>query len=140
MALMSACATIADLYPEGGSSFYVHDRTYEQVWMAAVSAASRYLTVVEREKGAGVVRAEKGAGLSTFGQVVGIFISPASEGTAIYTVRVVSKERYMFQFSPNNWESTIIEGMRAELAKSIQEEPAPDALEDDVRDDDRRGK
>jgi|WetSurMetagenome_2_1015567.scaffolds.fasta_scaffold102146_2 hypothetical protein len=118
LALASACAAIGSLSPGGGSSFHVHDRTYDQVWVAAVEVASRSLTIAESDKEAGVIRAEKGIGLSTFGQVVGIFISPVSQESAMYTVEVVSQERYKFQIGKKNWEQTIIDGMKAELANS----------------------
>jgi hypothetical protein len=118
LSLLAGCATIADVYPGEGRSFHVHDKTYDQVWMAAVTVAGRNLTIVDREKEAGVIRAEKGIGPWTSGQVVGVFISPPSEESALYTVEVVSKERYKFQIGAKNWEQTIIEGMKAELATS----------------------
>jgi hypothetical protein len=118
LALMSACATIQDLHPGEGPSFSVRGKTYEQVWTAAVTVASKNLEIIQKDKEAGAIRAEKFGGAWTFGQVVGIFISPVSETSPVYTVQVVSKERYRFQFGTKNWESTIIEGMKAELAAS----------------------
>jgi hypothetical protein len=118
MALIPACATIDSIQRGEGRSFHVHDRTYDQVWMAGVTVASKNLTIVERDKEAGVIKAEKGFGLWTSGQVVGIFISPASQESALYTVEVVSKERYKFQIGAKNWEQTLIDGMKTELATS----------------------
>jgi hypothetical protein len=52
--------------------------------------AGQSLTIVESDKAAGTLRAEKGVGLTTWGEVVGIFIRPPRSGAAAYTVEVLS--------------------------------------------------
>jgi hypothetical protein len=67
------CATIDSLQPgRGGSTFEIHGKTYDEVWNAAVRTASRSLTIVESDKASGTLKAEKGVGMATWGEVVGI--------------------------------------------------------------------
>ena len=85
--LITGCATIGTLKPgAGGSTFEVRGKSYDEVWKAVVRTASRSLTIVESNKESGVLKAEKGAGMATWGEVVGIFVRPTSNGAAVYTV------------------------------------------------------
>lgn len=113
--MLSGCATIGSLRPGSGSTFEVENRTYDQVWKAAVTAVSRSLTIVESDKNSGIIKAEKRAGGTTWGEVVGVFIQPADANSKRFTVEVTSKKRYQLQITGQNWERTIIEGMKAEL-------------------------
>jgi hypothetical protein len=113
--LLFGCATIGGLHPGTGYTFEINNKTYNQVWKAAVTVVGRSLTIVESNKNTGVLKAEKGAGISTWGEVVGVFITPADTSSTQFTVEVTSLKRSMLQITGQNWESTIIEGMKAEL-------------------------
>lgn len=113
---ISGCATINTLQPgAGGSTFEVRGKSYDNIWKAVVTTASRSLTVVESNKGSGILRAEKGAGIATWGEVVGIFIRPTSNGASVYTVEVQSLKRSRLQITGQDWTATMIAGIKAEL-------------------------
>ena len=113
---ISGCATIDTLQPgTGGSTFEVRGKSYDEIWKAVVRTASRSLTIVESNKEAGTLRAEKGVGMATWGEVVGIFIRPISNGAPVYTVEVQSLKRSRVQITGQDWTSTMISGIKAEL-------------------------
>ena len=87
------------------------------MWRAANAVASRSLTIVESSKGTGTLRAEKGVGLTTWGEVVGIFIRPSVNGAPVYTVEVQSLKRSRFQITGQDWTLTVVAGMKAELGQ-----------------------
>jgi len=113
---ISGCATIDTLQPgTGGSSFEIRGKTYDEIWKAVVRTASRSLTVVESNKEAGTLRAEKGVGMATWGEVVGVFVRPTSNGAPVYTIEVQSLKRSRVQLTGQDWTSTMIAGVKAEL-------------------------
>ena len=113
---ISGCATIDSVQPgSGGSTFEVRGKTYDEIWKAVVRTASRSLTVVESNKETGTLRAEKGAGMTTWGEVVGIFVRPTTNGASVYTVEVQSLKRSRAQITGQDWTSTMISGIKAEL-------------------------
>ena len=115
-ALAAGCATIdSPQQGRGGSSFEVRGKSYDEIWRAVTATASRSLTVVENNKDAGTLRAEKGVGLTTWGEVVGIFVRPARNGAPVYTVEVQSLKRSMIQLTGQDWTQTMIAGIKAEL-------------------------
>jgi hypothetical protein len=116
--LAVGCATIDTPQPgRGGSSFEVRGKSYDEIWRAITKTASQSLTIVENNKDGGTLRAEKGVGLATWGEVVGIFVRPARNGAAVYTVEVQSIKRSMVQLTGQDWTSTMIAGIKAELGQ-----------------------
>jgi hypothetical protein len=115
-ALVSGCATIDTPQPgQGGATFEVRGKTYDEVWRAAVLATQRSLTIVQSDKPTGTIRAEKGAGFATWGEVVGVFIRPTTAGAAVYTVEVQSYKRSRVQITGQDWTQTVVAGIKAEL-------------------------
>lgn len=113
---LAGCAMTDSLQPgTGGTSFEVRGKSYEEVWKAAVTVAGRSLTIVESNKEAGILKAEKGVGLTTWGEVVGIYIRPARSGAAVYTVEVQSLKRSKAQLTGQDWTTTMVSGIKAEL-------------------------
>ena len=113
---LAGCATTDSLQPgTGGTSFEVRGKSYEEVWKAVVTVAGRSLTIVESNKEAGILKAEKGVGLTTWGEVVGIYIRPARSGAAVYTVEVQSLKRSKAQLTGQDWTTTMVSGIKAEL-------------------------
>jgi len=114
--VLAACATTDSLQPgTGGSSFEVRGKSYDDIWKAVVTVAGRSLTIVESGKAAGILKAEKGVGLTTWGEVVGIYVRPATSGAAVYTVEVQSLKRSRAQVTGQDWTSTMVSGIKAEL-------------------------
>ncbi len=110
------CATSDSLGKgRGGSTFEVRAKSYDEVWKAAVRTASRSLTIVESNKEDGVLKAEKGAGMATWGEVVGIFITPSKNESTTYTVEIQSLKRATGQLTGQDWTMTMKSGILAEL-------------------------
>lgn len=115
---ISGCATIDTLQPgAGGVTFEVRGKSYDEIWKAAVRTASRSLTIVESNKKTGTLRAEKGVGMTTWGEVVGIFIRPTNNDAPVYTVEVESLKRSQLQITGQDWTATMISGIKAELGQ-----------------------
>ena len=113
--LLSSCTTVGDIKPGQGSSFEVSDRNYNDIWRASVEVVSRNLTILESDKALGIVKAEKRAGATTWGELIGVFIVPPKTDAKQYTVEVVSKKRLMTQLTGQDWTATIVAGIKAEL-------------------------
>lgn len=114
--LMSGCSTIDSVRPgAGGSTFDIQGKTYSQVWNAAIETVSSQLTIVGANRQTGDIRAEKGVGLATWGEVVGVFIRPTIANADIYTVEVQSLKRSALQITGQNWTNTVVEGIKARL-------------------------
>ena len=96
----------------GGTTFFdVHDKSYDQVWKAAVAAAGSSLQILESNKETGIIRARPSMSLARWGEDVGIFVRPTSRAN-VYTVEVESPKTALH--SPD-WTNTIISGMKADL-------------------------
>ncbi len=114
--VLTGCATSDTLRPGGGgATFEIRGRSYDEIWRAAVLTASRSLTLVESSKEMGVIRAEKSAGIATWGEVVGIFIKPISIGATAYTVEIQNLKRSRLQITGQDWTVTMTAGIKAEL-------------------------
>jgi uncharacterized lipoprotein len=115
--LLSACADSSSLSPgKGGSTVTVSGRSYDQVWNASIkSVTSLGLAITSSDKSRGIIKAEKGVGLTTWGEVVGVFISPANVKAKHYTVEVQSEKHLQYQITGQDWTHSILEGIKAEL-------------------------
>ena len=112
----SGCATTDSLQPgTGGSTFEVRRKSYDEIWKVVVRTASRSLAITESDKEAGSLKAEKGVGVASWGEVVGIFIRPTKNGAPEYFVEVQSLKRSTVQITGQDWTSTMISGIKAEL-------------------------
>lgn len=115
IATLPSCATVDSLQPGSGRKFLVQGKSYDEIWKAAVRSMSRNLTIVESDKTRGLIRSEARAGIATWGEVVGVFISPPNPGAPTYTVEVESLKRSMVQITGQDWETAIITSIQAEL-------------------------
>jgi hypothetical protein len=118
MFLCASCSTVNDLQRGGGTKFLVQNRSYDKIWQASILVVSRQLTIVETDKSTGTIKAEKGAGVTTWGEVVGVFISPDETDRHAFVVEVESLKRDSAQITGQDWTLTIIEGIKAELGVS----------------------
>jgi hypothetical protein len=111
------CATTDTLQAGKSDSakITVKDKSYDQVWKASVKAMSSQLTIVQKSKENGIIKAEKGVGMATWGEVVGVFISPADKPAEKYTVEVQSYKRSRLQITGQDWTQTIITAIETEL-------------------------
>lgn len=115
--LASGCATTNTLQAgnSGSTKFTVTGKTYNEVWKATVRAMSNNLTIVEKSKENGFVKSEKGVGLATWGEVVGVFISPANKPAEKYQIEVQSYKRSRLQITGQDWTQSIVTAIETEL-------------------------
>jgi hypothetical protein len=114
---ITGCATTDTLQPGKSDSakFTVENKTYDQVWKASVKAVSSQLTIVQKSKENGIIKAEKGVGMATWGEVVGVFISPAGTAATKFMVEVQSYKRSRLQITGQDWTQTIVTAIETEL-------------------------
>ena len=113
---ISACSTVEGLHPsDTGITIDVSNKTYNEVWKSSVGAMSTNLAIVEMDKGAGVIKSEAPAGMATWGEVVGLFISPVTPTAPNYSIRVVSKKRATYQITGQNWAPGVAARLQADL-------------------------
>ncbi len=114
--LLSGCATVGTLQPgSGGSTFEVRGKAYDEIWKASVRAMTANLTIVESDNASGTIKSEARTGMTTWGEVVGLFIRPTSAEADRYTVEVQSLKRLRTQITGQNWEPSVIANIKAEL-------------------------
>ena len=112
----AGCATSSSVRPgTGGSTIEIRGKTYDEVWKAVVRVSGTTLTITESDRHSGTLRAEKAAGMATWGEVVGVFVRPLTPTAPIYTVEVQSRKRSVMQLTGQDWAPTLIAGIKAEL-------------------------
>lgn len=113
---ISACSTIDGLEPtDKGITLEVAHKPYAEVWKSSVNAMSTNLAIVEMDKSAGVIKSEAPAGMATWGEVVGLFITPATRVSDSYKVHIVSKTRSTYQLTGQNWAPSVAARIQADL-------------------------
>jgi hypothetical protein len=113
---VSACSTVEGLQPsDTGITVNVSNKTYNEVWKSSVSAMSTNLAIVEMNKDAGVIKSEAPAGMATWGEVVGLFVTPVTPTAQSYSIRVVSKKRSTYQITGQNWAPSVAARIQADL-------------------------
>lgn len=118
MISISGCSTIDSLQPgKGGTTFEIRGKTYDQVWKAVTRTAGQRLTVVESNKQTGTLKAEQGTGMASWGEVVGIFVQPTSNGSPVYIIEVQSLKRSTLQLTGQDWTLTMVNGIKNELGQ-----------------------
>ena len=55
--------------------------------------------------------------MATWGEVVGVFITPTTPNAHSYNVEVVSLKRSAMQITGQDWTRTVITGIKAELGQ-----------------------
>ena len=114
--LLVGCTGIETVRPDtgDGSKFAVYRRSYDEIWDAAVSIAGQHLTLVEADKSTGTIKAEDLDG--TFGEMLGIFVSPPHDGEKRYIVEVLSLLKNRPQIPGKDAEPQIIAEIKNKLA------------------------
>jgi hypothetical protein len=126
MLALGACADSSDLgRGKTGKTITVTGYSYDQVWDASLKAiqnvrgtqsleVSKSLTITKKDKTNGVIQANSGVSLLSWGEVVGVFVSPTTKAPA-YTVEVESLTQLKTNVTSNNWEDEILAGIKQKL-------------------------
>ncbi|WP_144933988.1 hypothetical protein [Pseudomonas alabamensis] len=117
---MSACSTIGGLEAsDEGITLEVSNTPYAEVWKSSVSAMSTNLAIVEINKSAGVIKSEGPAGMTTWGEVVGLFITPPGRISDSYKIHIVSKKRSKLQITGQDWAPSVAARIQADLGAEL---------------------
>ena len=126
---LTACGTSEDLgRGKTGKSITVSATSYDQVWDASLAAVQqstgdqkleieKNLTVTKQDKAAGVIQASTGMSMLSWGEVVGIYISPTHNAPQ-YSVEVESLTKMKTNLFAHNWEDEILAAIKTNLSKT----------------------
>ncbi len=124
--LLTACAGTEDLgQGKTGKQVTIVGGTYDQIWNAALMGVKsahgtqsleveKTLTVTTEDKAGGKIVAGTGMSVLSWGEVVGVWISPAGEAPQ-HTIEVESRTKMQTNVFSNNWEDEIIDNIYKNL-------------------------
>ncbi len=137
---LAACSSSNDLGAgKTGKAFTVQGYSYDQVWQAALAGVreetgdqkleiEKNLTITKEEKSTGTINAATGMSLLSWGEVVGVFVSPAGEAPS-HRVEVESLSKLKTNVFANNWEDEIITRIKNKLAATPRVQASPQPIE-----------
>jgi len=104
----SGCSTMADARAARGSgTVRVYEKPYEVVWDAALGAVTNAnLRVVSESKAEGLILAEGGIGLFTWGENVAIYVEDAG-GRVRTRVEIINKRVLATNITAYDWEGRL---------------------------------
>lgn len=126
LSLLTACGTSGDLgRGKTGKSITLQGGTYDQIWEASLAALKqtdgdqsleieKNLNITKEDKAAGVIHASTGMSLLSWGEVVGVYISPAGEAPQ-HTIEVESITKLKTALFANNWEDELLAAIQKKL-------------------------
>jgi len=83
---LASCASMSTLEPGGrGTTFTVTGKPFAKIWEAAVRVVDRHLPLHTDNRAAGIIRAEKKAGMFTWGEFAAVYVSPTAANAGTYT-------------------------------------------------------
>jgi hypothetical protein len=136
---LAACSGTQDLgRGKTGKSASVVAASYDQVWNAAIAAIKgtsgdqaleieKNLTITKEDKARGEITAATGMSMLSFGEVVGVYITPAYDAPK-YTIEVESLSKMKTNVFANNWEDELLVAIRHNIAATASRyapQPAP---------------
>jgi hypothetical protein len=117
LGLFSGCAstgTVRDaLAEDNGAVFIVENRSFDEVYNAALKVMSNKFSLREQDKNQGMILAENSATAFSWGERIGVQVKPHS-GQKIKIV-VVSQKVSRMQMTGSDWEQSVMAGIKAEL-------------------------
>jgi len=117
MLLLVGCATMADVHPGDGHAITIEQRSYDDIWAAAMKVADEHFEIRENDKVTGIIRAERGFHYGSYGEWIGIFITPPASGAPRYRLEVVKRRKFKAQIGEwVNWEHKVTRDIEDVLA------------------------
>lgn len=124
---LTACGTSGDLgRGKTGKSITVQGKTYDQIWDASLAAVKRTdgdqkleieknLSITKEDKAQGEINASTGMSLLSWGEVVGIYITPPGEAPQ-HRIEVESLSKLKTNVFANNWEDELLDAIQKNLS------------------------
>src|SRR5262245_982733 len=87
-----ACQSLSDVKPGDGKKLRIDERSYEDIWNAALRAAQEHFEIREQDRPRGIILAERTRTFMEAPSWIGIYIDPPVSGARSYTVEVVRRK------------------------------------------------
>ena len=121
---VGACASSGNITPMDGTTFKVTDRSYEQVWSAAVLTVTSLGSIKSMNRDKGEIRGfREGNGAWDFGNALGVFIDPNSDGARSFAVAVVGTQCDLLQLTGTDYTMRMKSTMLAHLSPRQRHSP-----------------
>lgn len=117
--LMAGCTSAVPAEDAGANeiTFDIQGRTYDEVWSAIESVAGQGLTITERDKSAGTLKATRGVLMGPWGNDVEFSVRPAHSGASGYLVELESTKQRDSRLPTEDWANTMEYKIKAELGQ-----------------------
>jgi hypothetical protein len=109
------CASPQSVKPEQGATFVIDNRSYSDVWNAALQAVVSVADIKSMDKAKGEIRALRSPTNWRGAEVIAVFIAPTNEASPHFTVSVVSEHALRTQLLGRGFKDTIISQMEKQL-------------------------
>lgn len=113
---LAACQTMADVRPGDGRRATIENRSYEDIWKAALKVADEHFDIKEQDQTRGVIVAERTMTAWSYGAWVGIYVTPPTTGAKSYTVEVVRRKKMTTNVGEQDWEKKVLRDIEDVLA------------------------
>lgn len=115
---IAGCSSLADARAAKGSgTVRVYEKPYDVVWEAVLSAIkATHLQVASENKTEGLLLAQGGVGLFTWGENVAIYVEDVG-GRIRTRVEVINKRVLATNITAYDWEGRLSRAIDAQLAK-----------------------
>jgi hypothetical protein len=114
-AAIYGCVNPQSVGPEQGETFTIEDRSYTEVWNAAVQAVASVADIKTMDKARGEVRALRSPSTWRGAEAIAVFISPTNDTSRSFQVSVVSEHVLKTELAGKDFKDTIMGLMRAQL-------------------------
>jgi hypothetical protein len=115
--MLASCASVDSVKPDNtATTISVKGKNYDKVWSTAQNVmGNNQLSIVSADKANGVIKAENGWSFSSYGEIVGVFISPTTPNASQYVIQIKSVKKYSLNWFAKNWEPGIAQDMQQQL-------------------------
>jgi hypothetical protein len=109
------CVSPQSVGPEQGETFTIEDRSYTEVWNAAVQAVASVADIKSMDKAKGEVRGLRSPSTWRGAEAIAVFISPTDDASWHFQVSVVSEHVLKTELAGKDFKETIMGLMREQL-------------------------
>jgi hypothetical protein len=109
------CVSPQSVGPEQGETFTIEDRSYTEVWNAAVQAVASVADIKSMDKAKGEVRGLRSPSTWRGAEAIAVFISPTDDASRHFQVSVVSEHVLKTELAGKDFKETIMGLMREQL-------------------------
>lgn len=113
---LGACQSLSDVKPGDGKKLTIEQRSYDDIWNAALRVANEHFEIREQDKAHGIILAERTPTFIEARSYIGLYITPPAPGAQSYTVEVVRRKRMTTNQNVQDWERKVLRDVADVLA------------------------